>query len=172
MQTHVSMSRRLSVRSFVDSGRLSLAGSIGAAESWRVSATEDASIRLARRAVLVRGAEMFGEEAERRFEVVAGEIASLRGEATLRPPKLGYVFAQTARPTTATEPSTLTQANKKAEQREMVEVVRREVETAMSAGSPLSKLSRADYTSIAEQVYSTLVRRLVVERERLGLHAR
>jgi hypothetical protein len=116
---------------------------------------------------------MFEEEAEGRFEVVAREIAMLHGEATLRPPKLGYVFAQAARPTTATEPSSTSQANKKAEQqREVVEMVRREVETAMSTGSPLSRFSRADYTSIAEQVYSTLVRRLLVERERIGLHAR
>jgi hypothetical protein len=34
---------------------------------------------------------------------------------------------------------------------------------------PLSSFSRGDYVQIADQVYSTLVRRLVAERERLGL---
>ena len=51
----------------------------------------------------------------------------------------------------------------------MVELVRKEVQTFVSSGSVVKDFSRADYVRIADGVYATLARRLMVEKERLGL---
>lgn len=99
-------------------------------------------------------------------------LVSLRREETAKPPRLSYVFAQTARQPSVSEQKVIRQV----EQREVVELVKREVQTLMSSNAAAAaasmKLSRADYTHISDQVYSTLVRRLVAEKERLGLHSR
>jgi len=75
-----------------------------------------------------------------------------------------YVFAKTFRPS-ATEEQVITQV----EEREIVEIVRKEVRTMMSSSALMQNLSRADYTRIADHVYSDLARRLIAERERVGL---
>jgi hypothetical protein len=75
-----------------------------------------------------------------------------------------YVFARTIRPSAAEE-----QVIKQVEEREIVEIVRKEVRTMMSPGAVIQNLSRADYTRIADQVYSDLARRLMAEKERVGL---
>jgi hypothetical protein len=58
---------------------------------------------------------------------------------------------------------------KKIEAREIVEIVRKEVKQSLTKVMSLSSFSRQDYQEISDQVYSSLVRRLTIERERLGL---
>lgn len=136
--------------------------------------TEDELMPLVSREVGARGEHEFEEEGEGRFESIARELVSLRREAPLRPPRVSYVFAQTLRPVAGEPPPQQQQSRqqKMEERKDVVEMVRREIQESMRAGAATVKFSRADYTSIADQVYSTLVRRLMVERERLGLHAR
>ena len=56
----------------------------------------------------------------------------------------------------------------KVHEKEVVKVVQKEVQSLMSSGSLVKYLSRTDYMHIADNVYSSLARRLLVERERLG----
>ena len=100
---------------------------------------------------------------ESRAANIARQLILLRREESLPLPPLGYVFTHPARPTVEEE-----RAVKKADQREVVEIVKKEVQALMSSGSPMN-FSRAEYESITDQVYSALMRRLVVEKERLGL---
>ena len=90
----------------------------------------------------------------------------LRQESSLEPPQLGYVYTQPARQTVEA-----TRVVRQVEEREVVEVVKREVTTLMRSSSPLAAFTRADFAAITDQVYSALARRLLVERERLGLSA-
>ena len=57
----------------------------------------------------------------------------------------------------------------KVREQEVVSVVRQEMQAYMASGAAAKHLSRADYTRIAEHVYASLARRLLVEKERLGL---
>jgi hypothetical protein len=101
---------------------------------------------------------------------VAGVLASRRQEETARTPDLRYVFTMpTPRPSVAEQ-----KVIREVEQKEVVELVQREVRTLMSSNTAAAsmKLTRGDYSKISEQVYSTLVRRLMAEKERLGLHNR
>ncbi len=59
---------------------------------------------------------------------------------------------------------------KKVEEREVVELVKKELQQTLAGRSPLSNFTRQDYEEISDQVYSTLVKRLTVEQERLGLY--
>jgi len=54
------------------------------------------------------------------------------------------------------------------QEKEVVDLVRKEVETLMKSGSPMTALSRADYSRITDHVWFSLSRRLMMEKERLG----
>jgi hypothetical protein len=146
----------------------------GSLEAFASGAERMSLLILRRRAAA--GVEA-GEDESGGGQVAQGEalertLVSLRKEETAKPPRLSYVFTQTARPSPVGEQKVI----RKVEQREVVELVKREVQTLMSSNAAAAaasmKLSRADYTHISDQVYSTLVRRLVAEKERLGLHSR
>jgi len=77
---------------------------------------------------------------------------------------MDFVFAQPARQKITEE-----QVVKKFEQREIVELVRKEVKQSMARVSPLAEFTRTDFVEISDYVYSILVKRLTAERERLGL---
>jgi hypothetical protein len=80
-------------------------------------------------------------------------------------PALPYVFSPPARSLGAGPPV----VEPRVVEQQVVAVVRREVHELMEQRPALASFSRGDYVQIADQVYSTLVRRLVAERERLGL---
>jgi len=95
---------------------------------------------------------------------VAPELIRQRRQEVLRLPPLGYVFTQPARQHVE-ERRFITKASEK----EIVEVVKREVRALAASGAASPAFSRADFAGLADEVYSTLVRRLLVEKERLGL---
>jgi hypothetical protein len=57
---------------------------------------------------------------------------------------------------------------KRVEAREVVEIVKKEVNQSLASAASLRNFTRQDYEEISERVYSSLVRRLTIERERLG----
>jgi hypothetical protein len=91
-------------------------------------------------------------------------FTALRREERLEPPPLSYALAQMQRSVTQTEPMVT-----KVREQEVVKVVQKEVQSYMASGAALKHFSRADYVHIAEHVYASLARRLIIERERLGL---
>ena len=95
---------------------------------------------------------------------LASELVGLRKDRTSPAPPLRFVFAQPPRQLIAEEP-----AIKKVETREIVELVKKEVQQTMAREAPLASLTGEDYAEISDRVYSSLARRLTVERERLGL---
>jgi hypothetical protein len=115
---------------------------------------------------LSRSAVTAGASSETRAarpEGMALELIRHRREEVLRLPQPGYVFTQPAR-AQLEERQVITKASRE----EIVEVVRKEVR-ALGVAAPASPAtSRADLAGLADEVYSTLVRRLLVEKERLG----
>ncbi len=93
------------------------------------------------------------------------EIILLRKEQSLQSSPLNYVFTHSVHPIAEER-----QVIRKTEERQVIEVVKKEVQTLMTPSSILANFSRTDYLQIADHVFSTLVRRLQVEKERLGLH--
>lgn len=98
-----------------------------------------------------------------RPEGMALELVRHRREEVLQLPQPGYVFAQPAR-SQLEERQVITKASRE----EIVEVVRKEVRTLAASAPAMPAPSRAELAGIADEVYSTLVRRLLVEKERLG----
>lgn len=98
-----------------------------------------------------------------RPEGMALELVRHRREQVLELPRPGYVFTQPqrARPE---ERQVITKASRE----EIVEVVRREVRSLASSAPVTPAPPHAGLSGIADEVYSTLVRRLMVEKERLG----
>lgn len=86
----------------------------------------------------------------------------IRREAPFEPPRLSYPLVQ---PPVAQKAQVATAVR----EQEVVNVVRNEIQSYMAAGSPLKQFSRSDFAHIADHVYSSLTRRLLVEKERLGL---
>ncbi len=91
-------------------------------------------------------------------------FTAIRREERAQPPSLNYTFAQPIRPIAPAE-----QAITRVEEKEVVRLIQKEVGAHMTAGSILQYFTRADYTHIADNVYSSLARRLTLEKERLGL---
>jgi hypothetical protein len=97
--------------------------------------------------------------------VARGGLTFVRREEQLRPPSQSYALARPTPPAAAVEePASVTVRTK-----EVTEVVRKEVEAAMKSRSPVDGLTRSDYTRIADHVYTSLARRLLIDRERSGL---
>ena len=94
---------------------------------------------------------------------MALELIRHRREQVLELPRPGYVFTQPAR-AQVEERQVITKASRE----EIVEVVRREVRALAPPAQVPAAASRAELAGIADEVYSTLVRRLLVEKERLG----
>jgi hypothetical protein len=90
----------------------------------------------------------------------------LRPQEQMRPPLQSYAYAQPLRSITE-EGRVITRVREK----EIVEAVRKEVGAVMKSRSPMEELPRGDLSRLADQVYSALARRLMIEKERLGLHA-
>lgn len=86
----------------------------------------------------------------------------LRREEPLEPPRLSYPLVQPPITQKAQVATTV-------REQEVVNVVRNEIQSYMASSSPLKQFSRSDYAHIADHVYSSLTRRLLVEKERLGL---
>jgi hypothetical protein len=98
-----------------------------------------------------------------RPEGLALELIRHRREQVLPLPQPGYVFTQPTR-AQLEERQVITKASRE----EIVEVVRKEVRSLAASAPAANAPSRADLGGLAEEVYSTLVRRLLVEKERLG----
>ena len=94
----------------------------------------------------------------------AAELIRVRKEGVARSPAFAMEFAQPARQKITEE-----QVVKKIENREIIELVKKELKQSLRKETPLSNFTRDDYEEISELVYSSLARRLTVERERLGL---
>jgi hypothetical protein len=88
----------------------------------------------------------------------------IRQAERLEPPPLSYALAQLQRPVAQAEP-----VMTKVREQEVVKVVQKEMQSYLAAGAALQRFSRADYVHIAEHVYASLARRLIVEKERLGI---
>ena len=86
----------------------------------------------------------------------------------MRPPAQTYAFAQPSRPAPLEE-----EVVKHVWDKEVAEIVKKEVATATKSMTksiqPLRGLTRADYSRIADHVYSSLTRRLMIEKERAVL---
>lgn len=98
-----------------------------------------------------------------RPEGMALDLVRQRREEVLRLPPPGYVFTQPAR-AQLEERQVITKASRE----EIVEVVRKEVRSLTSSAHAAPAPAHADLGGLADEVYSTLVRRLLVEKERLG----
>jgi hypothetical protein len=132
----------------------------GAADAKALSPTAATAMRLA----TIREAERAVRESRAaRPEGMALELIRHRREQVLQLPRPGYVFTQPAR-AQLEERQVITKASRE----EIVEVVRREVRALTSDAKAAPAPSRADFAGLADEVYSTLVRRLMVEKERLG----
>lgn len=109
-------------------------------------------------ATLSRSYELVSKE---RLVSVGAVFTSLRREEQLRCPPQSYAYAQPMRPVMEEE-----QVIKR--EREIVEIVRKEVETSINSRSSMTELTRADYSRITDHVWFSLSRRLMREKERLG----
>ncbi|HYO92203.1 MAG TPA: hypothetical protein VEQ40_11230 [Pyrinomonadaceae bacterium] len=97
-------------------------------------------------------------------------LVALRQETRLELPKVARVFApQPQRP----ERPVVEARNvvKHVEEKEVIETIRREVTTQMKSYRAADTFTRADFTIITDHVYDALARRLLNERERLGLNS-
>ncbi|HEX8144690.1 MAG TPA: hypothetical protein VF553_19130 [Pyrinomonadaceae bacterium] len=91
-------------------------------------------------------------------------LVALRRETKLELPPVAQVFAPPQRPLIEAR-----SAVKQVEEKEVIEVVKREVRTQMKSHSAVANFTRADFTFITDHVYDVLARRLLMEKERLGL---
>jgi hypothetical protein len=92
------------------------------------------------------------------------QFTVIRREEPLELPPLPYAFAQPRRPI-AQEAQVITRVQEK----EMVKLVHKEIQSYLSTGSVVKHFSRTDYARITDNVYAALARRLRVEKERLGI---
>jgi len=151
-----------------------------AADRWFVSATT-ASLRMYTTftseisRILGRRANLSGSVPTAVAAALPGSIQvnnariglAARPGQTLAPAPVGYVYAQTARPQAAGPAAPAASSRQ-----EIVEMVQKEIRNVMSSGTVTAQLTRFDFTRIADQVETLLNRRLVIDRERLGLPPR
>lgn len=118
----------------------------------------------ARTALAVRTIRAYEPTAAGRRDGPGGGLTFLRREEQMRPPAQSYAFARPVHPAPSEEPAVL-----RVREMEVEEVVRKEVATAMQSRSLIDSLTRSDYSRIADHVYSSLVRQLLIDKERGGL---
>jgi hypothetical protein len=102
--------------------------------------------------------------AARELQLTTRMVLSTRPEQVLAAGSTTYVFAQQPRPASAESPRSFA-----SDQQEVVDLVQSEVKKAMSPGAIVANFCRHDFVSITDQVESLLKRRLLAEKERLGL---
>ncbi len=95
--------------------------------------------------------------------LLAEEFTFLREAVEARPPQQRYAYAQPMQASAGQET-----VDKKTQQKEVVEIVSKEVETVMRQKSLVESLSRADLSRLTDHLYSSLARRLMIEKERMG----
>lgn len=92
------------------------------------------------------------------------QFAIIRKAQQMEPPSLNYAFAQPMRPIAREE-----RVISKVEEKEVVKLVQKEIQSYMSSGTVKMNFSRSDYARITDSIYTSLTRRLMVEKERLGI---
>jgi len=105
-----------------------------------------------------------GASAARELRLATAMVLSTRPEQVLATSNTTYVFAQAPRPA-ALEP----QRSFGSDRQEIVHLVQKEIRSAMNSGAVVASFTRHDFASITDQIESLLKRRLLVEKERLGL---
>jgi hypothetical protein len=98
-------------------------------------------------------------------DAVVSGFTFLRPQEQMWPPLQSYAYAQPMG--SIIEEG---RVNTRLRENEIVEAVRKEVGAVMKSRSPMEELPRGDLSRLADQVYSALARRLMIEKERLGLH--
>jgi len=93
-------------------------------------------------------------------------LVALRHETRLELPPVARVYAPPQRP--AVEARSVV---KQVEEKEVIETIKREVTTQMRSHSAVENFTPADFNVITDQIYDALARRLLTERERLGLNS-
>lgn len=132
-------------------------------------AADDGEVALAllsNRELIVEAMRARKTVSEDQHNGLAGGFTFLRREEQMRPSLQPLAYAQPARPIIEEE-----RVVKRVREKEIVEVVRKQVETVMKSRSPIDGLSRSDYSRIADHVYSSLARRLLMEKERSGFRS-
>jgi hypothetical protein len=94
-----------------------------------------------------------------------GALVTLRREARLELPPVARVFAPQPQRAAVDGGNVV----KQVEEKEVIETIKREVTSQMKSYSAAATFTRADFTAITDHVYDALARRLLNERERLGL---
>jgi hypothetical protein len=92
------------------------------------------------------------------------QLIVLRQEEGLQPPSLHYAYVPPTRPIAQDE-----HVVAKLRETEVVKVVQKEVQALMSSGSIAKYFSRRDYTHLTDSVYSSFIKRILVEKERMGI---
>jgi hypothetical protein len=92
------------------------------------------------------------------------QFAIIRKERQMEPLSLDYAFAQPVRHKAREE-----RVISKVEEKEVVKLVQKEIQSYMSSEPLTMNFSRSDYARITDNVYASLARRLMVEKERLGI---
>jgi len=95
----------------------------------------------------------------------AAEFTVVRAPVSAANAPQAFVFAQPARREVSEE-----RVGKRPDTREIIEKVQLQVKKSLAAHSPLQNFTHQDFEQIGEHVYTALLRRLRVERERLGLN--
>jgi hypothetical protein len=124
---------------------------------------ENSFALLLNRELIARTTQAYNIITEDQQNRVFNKYSFLRREEQMRPPMQSYAFAQPVHPTLVDEHEV-----KRVQEKAVVEIVRKEVETLMKSKSPMTELSRFDYSRITDQVWFSLSRRLMMEKERLG----
>ena len=104
------------------------------------------------------------ESGESRAEPVVTEFTFLRKERQAQPLSGELVFTRPIRRTMSGGGDISLIQEKK-----VVKIVRQEVQDLMASSSSPMRFNRSDYNKIADEVYNTLTRRLIVEKEQRGL---
>lgn len=93
-------------------------------------------------------------------------LVARRQETKLELAPVAHVFAPQQRPVIEAR-----RVVKQVEEKEVIETIKRAVRTEMRSHSAVANFTRADFTLITDHVYDALTRRLLTEKERLGLNA-
>jgi hypothetical protein len=104
--------------------------------------------------------QILGIAAEAVIGVFSEELADDRGLLGEGSAAHGDMFQVSNRATLGVAEE---QVIRRVQEREVVEVIHKEVQQAMNAAPPLGRFTRADYETIAENVFGTLARRMIVE---------
>jgi hypothetical protein len=94
-------------------------------------------------------------------------LVALRQETRLELPPVARVFA----PQPQRSAVDANKVVKQVEEKEVIETIKREVTTQMKSYRTAATFTRAEFTAITDHVYDALARRLLNERERLGLNS-